>query len=148
MELNKAFSFPSRGHSITLPPRATETHTVIFSPPNAQEEPFEGMIKMTVMQNEYESTRIRLRGVGYLEDLSIEGLPGGSSDEIDFGQLDVLPNANGKQVSFSLQNDQAEVQPMNFQNTMISNCTICWSYLSRPTSGDCCRISSSCSTCT
>ena len=29
-------------------------------------------------------------------------------------QLDVLPNVSGKQVSFSLQNDQAEVQRFEF----------------------------------
>jgi hydrocephalus-inducing protein len=114
MELNNAFTFPYRGRTITLPPRGVEQMNVTFNPPSAQEEPFEALIKMTVMQNEYEATKIRLKGIGYLEDLAIEGLPGGSSDEINFGQMDVVPGALGKQISFTLKNDQPEVIKFEF----------------------------------
>ena len=116
MELNNAFTFGHRGKTLTLPPRAVERLSVAFNPPVAQDEPFEAVINMTVMQNEYEATKIRLKGVGYLEDLAIEGLPGNTSDELDFGELDALPKASGKQMSFTLKNDQPEPIKFSFND--------------------------------
>ena len=82
------------------------------------------------MQNEYESTRIRLRGTGYLEDLSIEGLPSGSSDEIDFGQLDVLPNVSGKQEVSRCKTIKRKCKGLSFQNTTISRLYHQWDIFS------------------
>ena len=114
MEVHDVFSFNGRGRTITLAPKASERLQVEFSPNSATPEdgsPWEGELQINTAQNEYGTTRITLRGLSYADDIAFENLPGGHSDEIDFGELSIVPQGlegYNKVVSFNLENHCAD----------------------------------------
>ena len=68
-------------------------------------------MQINTAQNEYGTTRITLRGLSYADDIAFENLPGGHSDEIDFGELSIVPQGlegYNKVVSFNLENHCAD----------------------------------------
>ena len=118
MEVLGAFSFDGRGRTITLPPKASERLNVTFSPstvcPSGDEgdagaNVWQGELRINTAQNEYGMTRVTLRGAAYADDIAFENLPGGKSDEIDFGELPVVPGQSvSNVVSFCLENHRTD----------------------------------------
>jgi hydrocephalus-inducing protein len=107
MESHPVFSMEGKGRTITLRPKASERLHVTFNPTSKSEdgEPWTGELKVNTAQNEYGTTRITLRGESYADDIAFENLPGGKSDEIDFGELPIVTGGiTSKVISFSLEN--------------------------------------------
>ena len=107
MDTHPVFSMEGKGRTITLRPKASERMAVTFNPTSKSDAgvPWEGTLKINTAQNEYGTTRMTLRGESYADDVAFENLPGGKSDEIDFGELPILPGGpTSRVVSFSLDN--------------------------------------------
>ena len=107
MESHPVFSMEGKGRTINLLPKASERLMVTFNPTSMTEdnEPWTGELKINTAQNEYGTTRITLRGEAYADDIAFENLPGGKSDEIDFGELPIVSGGvTSKVISFSLDN--------------------------------------------
>ena len=85
-----SFAFDQRGHSLTLKPKQSRTLDLTFCPKVASEEPLDCNLRLSVLHNEYEATVVKLTGKAFLNDMSLEGLPSGSADELIFGDLDLL----------------------------------------------------------
>ena len=99
---HQAFSFTaSSSRSVTLKPGESSTTYVTFAPAVAREEEFKCEMKMKVLRNDFDITRVCIHGFSFAEDVTLEGLPGDSCDALDFGYLPVVKGAN-KEIGFEL----------------------------------------------
>ncbi|RLN87341.1 hypothetical protein BBJ28_00008070 [Nothophytophthora sp. Chile5] len=87
LQPNLNFLFALGNGSVVVPPKATETLTVQFRPQKIHEEPTVSQLKITVQNNAFDETTVKLSGVGYREDLIFEDLPFGHDDELHFDDI-------------------------------------------------------------
>ncbi|DAZ93738.1 TPA: hypothetical protein N0F65_007364 [Lagenidium giganteum] len=88
MQANPNFVFAPGNGSVVVAPKATENLTVQFRPQKIHEpEPTTAVVKLSVQNNMFEETTIRLSGAGYREDLTFEDLPQGLDDELHFDDV-------------------------------------------------------------
>lgn len=123
IQSNPSFLFALGNGSIVLAPRSTETLPVQFRPLKVHYEPLTSLLKVSVQNNPFEETAIKLVGSGYKEDLVLEDLPGShDDDELHFNdvQLSVTseqsvdaPPARDTQV-FSLWNQTDDMLRFEF----------------------------------
>lgn len=100
IQSNPSFLFALGNGSIVLSPRSSETLPVQFRPLKAHDEPSTALLKVSVQNNPFEETAIKLVGSGYKEDLVLEDLPGGHDDELHFNDVQLAVASD--QVSDSL----------------------------------------------
>lgn len=87
MQSNPNYVFSLGNGSIVVPPKASETLNVAFKPQKAHDEPSICLLKITVQNNPFEETSLRLTGIGYKEDVTFEDLPLGHDDELHFDDI-------------------------------------------------------------
>lgn len=88
IQSNPNFLFALENGSVVLPPRATETLVLQFRPLKVHDEPVSVLLKVSVQNNQFEESTIKLSGAGYREDLALEDLPGAhEDDELHFNDV-------------------------------------------------------------
>ncbi|GLE01730.1 hypothetical protein PINS_up010564 [Pythium insidiosum] len=90
MTANPNFVFAHGNGSIVISPRATETLLMQFKPQKAHDDAVTTTLKITVQNNPFEETTLRLTGRGYREDLVLEDLPFGHDDQLHFEDIQLV----------------------------------------------------------
>ncbi|KAJ0401033.1 hypothetical protein P43SY_009913 [Pythium insidiosum] len=108
MAANPNFVFAHGNGSIVISPRVTETLTIQFKPQKAHDEVVSTTLKITVQNNPFEETTVRLSGRGYREDVVLEDLPFGHDDQLHFEDI-------------QLGRDDTAVAPESVRTFTISN---------------------------
>ena len=90
MAFSDVFKFPARGTSRKLLNGETVRLPITFAPLAAAEEPLLADVSVSVLHNTFETEIMRCTGVGYMEDVTFEGLPGDTVDELPFGDVPLL----------------------------------------------------------
>ncbi|KAJ1445550.1 hypothetical protein M885DRAFT_473458 [Pelagophyceae sp. CCMP2097] len=98
------------GSSVTLEPGASLTISVEFvgqrphGSAGDEEAACAAVLAISVVDNQYEATAICVSGILFENDVSIEDLPGGADDVLDFGELNLACEASALGAKFSLRN--------------------------------------------
>lgn len=87
LQANPNFVFALGNGSIALAPRASETLVVQFKPQRVHDEPSVSALKITVHNNPFDETTVKLIGTGFREALVFEDLPLGHDDELHFDDI-------------------------------------------------------------
>lgn len=87
IQSNPNFFFALGNGSISIAPKATETLVLQFKPQKMHDEPTTSVLKITVHNNPFDETAVKLVGTGYREDLVFEDLPFGHDDELHFDDI-------------------------------------------------------------
>uniref|UniRef100_K3W9Q9 MSP domain-containing protein n=1 Tax=Globisporangium ultimum (strain ATCC 200006 / CBS 805.95 / DAOM BR144) TaxID=431595 RepID=K3W9Q9_GLOUD len=87
---NPNFFFALGNGSVSIAPKATETLSIQFKPQKMHDEATTSLLKITVHNNPFDETIVKLAGTGYKEDLVFEDLPLGHDDELYFDDIQLL----------------------------------------------------------
>ncbi|GAB9466133.1 Hydrocephalus-inducing [Globisporangium polare] len=87
IQSNPNFFFALGNSSVLIAPKATETLILQFKPQKTHDEPTTSVLKITVHNNPFDETAVKLVGTGYREDLVFEDLPFGHDDELHFDDI-------------------------------------------------------------
>jgi hydrocephalus-inducing protein len=84
---NNGFSIPNSDKYITIESKQSHSFDVSFDP--SQPKQYVQDIKLKIQNNSFENTTIQAIGEGYASDITVEGLPIESEDELRFGESPV-----------------------------------------------------------
>ena len=90
MAFSDEFRFAARGTSMKLAIGETQRLPVVFKPVVAAEAPVTADLSVSVLHNSFETEIMCCKGVGYMEDVTFEGLPADAVDELPFGDVPLL----------------------------------------------------------
>lgn len=93
IQSNPNFFFALGNGSVSIAPKATETLILQLKPQKMHDEPTTSVLKITVHNNPFDETVVKLVGTGYREDLVFEDLPFGHDDELHFDDIRLSSHA-------------------------------------------------------